>query len=93
LEPVVFEYRPGALPALQAAVLGALDAGATEVVLDLDAIPSLDNAGVRGLISLLRRSRDHGGELGLRTTNPGVRKTLREMALDRIFSVTPAEAA
>jgi anti-anti-sigma factor len=93
VEPLVIEYSPAALPALQAAVMGAIDAGATNVVLDLDSISDLDNAGVRGLISLLRRSRDRGRELALRSTKPSVRKTLHETALDRIFAVTPAEAA
>jgi anti-anti-sigma regulatory factor len=41
----------------------------------------------------LRRSRDRGRELALRSTKPSVRKTLHETALDRIFAVTPAEAA
>ncbi|HZY98417.1 MAG TPA: STAS domain-containing protein, partial [Candidatus Baltobacteraceae bacterium] len=69
---VVIEYRPDAIAALETAVLAALQEGAGQVVLDLNAIEALDTDGVRGLIKLLRSSRAAGGELALSVSKPGV---------------------
>ncbi|HVA34392.1 MAG TPA: STAS domain-containing protein [Candidatus Baltobacteraceae bacterium] len=93
MESVVIEYQPNAYPALEAAVVAALREGADRVVLNLDSLDSLDTDGVRGLIALLRRSRAVGGELALRSSKPGVRRTLEVTALDRIFQMVEAEAA
>ena len=86
---VVIEYRPEALSDLESAVLAALEDGG-QVVLNLDSVEALDTNGVRGLIKLLRSSRAVGGELALRTTKPGVRRTLAVTALDRLFSMVEA---
>jgi anti-anti-sigma factor len=90
MQSIVFEYRPAAFEALQAAMLTAFESGATRVVLDLDELPRLDTEGVRGLITLLRRSREVGGEVALRATRPGVLRTLNTLSLDRIFPMVPA---
>jgi len=72
MHPIMFEYRPEGLPALQAAMLSAFEAGAPQVVLNLDPLERLDTEGVRGLILLLRRSREIGGELALNVTRPEI---------------------
>jgi anti-anti-sigma regulatory factor len=90
---VRFEYRPQALPQLQAAVLAALEAGAERVVLDLDSLSALDDEATRGLITLLRRSRDIGGEIALSVNRPELRTELLSMALDRLFPLVQTEAA
>jgi len=89
---VVIEYRPDAIPTLESAVLAALGEGAGQVVLDLDAVETLDTEGVRGLIKLLRSSRAAGGELALSVSKPGVRRTLAVTALDRLFPMIEAAA-
>ena len=89
-QSIVFEYRPGAFDALQAAMLTAFETGADRVVLDLDELPRLDTDGVRGLITLLRRSREVGGEVALRATRPEVLRTLNTLALDRLFPMVTA---
>lgn len=88
----VVEYRLQEYAAFEAAVLAALEAGASRVVLDLDSIETLDTRALRGLISLLRRVRSAGGELALRTSRPDLLRTLSVTALDRIFPVEQAEA-
>jgi anti-sigma B factor antagonist len=93
MQSVVIEYRPTAYPAVEAAVLTALEEGAARVILDLDCLPALDTAGVRGLITLLRRSRAIGGELALSANKPDIRRTLKVMALDRLFPMIEREAA
>jgi anti-anti-sigma factor len=93
MEPVVIEYQPSAYRSLEAAVLAAIAGGAGRVVLDLDLLEALDTEAVRGLISLLRRSRAVGGDLALHASNPNVRRTLNVTALDRIFPMVELEAA
>jgi len=91
---VVLEYRPLALNEVETALVAALEDGAPRVTLDLDALKTLDSEAVRGLITLLRRSRDFSGTLALRTTSPDIRRTLEVMALDRLFPIiTAAEVA
>lgn len=90
---VVLEYRPEALSELELAVLTAYEAGAGQVVLNLDSVEALDTDGVRGLIKLLRSSRAVGGELALRATKAVVRRTLAVTALDRLFPMIEEVAA
>ena len=91
MEPVVIEYRLAAYPAIEAAVLAAFEGGATRVVLDLNALETLDHESVRGLISLLRRARAGGGELALRSSRADVARTLSVTGLDRIFPIDEAQ--
>jgi anti-anti-sigma factor len=89
MEAQIFPYtdsRPGAIATLQNALVAAITRG-RRVVLDLDQLPILDNPALRGLIMLLRRVREAGGELILRVTRPELRTTLSLTALDRVFEV------
>lgn len=89
LQSPMFDYQPTALDAMVDRVLGAFTEGASRVVLNLDVLPRLDTDGVRGLIVLLRRSREAGGQIALRVTRPELLRSLHVMALDRLF---PMEA-
>jgi len=90
MKSITFSYRPEAVTALQATVLEAFAEGADRVVLDLDAVPHLDATGVRGLITLLRRAREVGGEVALRASRPDINRSLAVMALDRLFPMVDA---
>lgn len=90
---MLIAYRPGAYEALEAEVLGAIAEGTEQVALDLDSLETLDAAGVRDLISLLRRARAAGGEIALRSSKPEVLRTLSVTALDRIFTLVEERAA
>jgi anti-anti-sigma factor len=57
------------------------------LLLNLDHLPVLDNAAIRGLIRMLRRVREAGGTLVLCVTRPEHRNVLRLTALDRVFEV------
>jgi anti-anti-sigma factor len=89
----LIEYRPGGLASVETEMLAALADGATRVVLDLDQLETLDAAGVRDLIVLLRRARSVGGEVALRARKPDVLRTLSVTALDRIFTLVQEKAA
>lgn len=75
---------------MQNTVLAAFEDGAERVVLSLDAMPHLDAEGVRGLITLLRRSREVGGEVALQTSRADIARSLSVMALDRLFPLVDA---
>ncbi|MGC2244540.1 MAG: STAS domain-containing protein, partial [Candidatus Aquilonibacter sp.] len=83
--PLTINYRPESLDAITRETLAAFEEGAPRVVLDLDKLARLDTEGVRGLITLLRRSREVGGEVALKVTRPELLRSLSVMALDRIF--------
>jgi anti-anti-sigma factor len=83
--PPTIDYRPDALDRITRETLAAFEEGAPRVVLDLDALTRLDTEGVRGLIVLLRRSREVGGEVALKVTRPELIRSLSVMALDRLF--------
>jgi len=85
--PPTIAYRPDALDSITRETLAAFEDGAPRVVLDLDALARLDTDGVRGLILLLRRSREVGGEVALKVTRPELIRSLSVMALDRLFPV------
>jgi anti-anti-sigma factor len=89
-DSVLVDYHPESIEAVQAAVLFALGEGAPRVVLGLDHLDRLDTQAVRGLITLLRRARDVGGELSLQVTRPDLLRSLRVTALDRLFPVVAA---
>ena len=90
MQSIVFEYRPAAFDALQASIVTAFETGVRRVVLDLDELPRLDSEAVRGLITLLRRSRELGGEVALHVTRPELLRTLNTLALDRLFPMVAA---
>jgi len=87
---ITVDYLPEAIPAMQTVIASAFEAGAKRVVLDLDHIDHLDAEGVRGLITLLRRSREIGGEVALRVSRPEIVRSLSVMALDRLFPMVGA---
>jgi anti-anti-sigma regulatory factor len=89
----VFDYQPKAVEALGDEILAAFSDGAPRVILNLDVLPRLDTDAVRGLILLLRRSRDVGGEIALNVTRPELLRSLHVMALDRLFPLTAGVAA
>ncbi len=91
--PPTFDYRPDALERITHDTLAAFEQGATRVVLDLDTLSKLDTDSVRGLITLLRRSREVGGEVALRVTRPELLRSLSVMALDRLFPMVKGVAA
>ncbi len=93
MQTPTLSYRPDSLDQIQQEALALFGEGAPRVVLDLDALPRLDTDGVRGLITLLRRSREVGGEIALKVTRPELVRSLHVMALDRLFPMVGTLAA
>lgn len=60
--------------------------GVIRFVLDLSAVPFLDSAGMAVLVSLLKRMRQHGGDVRLVWPNEeSARRILRLTKFDRVF--------
>ena len=75
-------------------VIEDIEGGAKEIILALDALPVLDSAAIRRLITVLRRTREAGGELTLAVSRMDLLRTLRVTALDKVFHlIDSAEAA
>ena len=73
-------------PALRQRLHTLLDEGATNVVIDLSAVPFMDSAGMAVLVSLLRRSRQNGGSVKLVwPRSEAVKRTLQLTQFDRVF--------
>lgn len=53
-----------------------VDQGQVQFVLDLAQVDFMSSAGLRGILHLLRDSRQQGGDLRLVAVRPGVAKTL-----------------
>lgn len=90
MKSITLDYLPEAVAALQPTMLAAFAEGTDQVVLDLDRVAVLDAEGVRGLITLLRRSREVGGVVALRTGRADITRSLSVLGLDRIFPMERA---
>jgi anti-anti-sigma factor len=74
------------LAALRDGLAGVLDAGFLRIVLDLDAVPYIDSAGVGELVACRRTVREQGGRLVLARPRGKVRDLLE---LTRIETLVP----
>lgn len=87
-------YRPSELKSLQRTIASQAALGLPRtVVLELNALETLDVAAVRGLITLLRDARAAGVDLVLHTSKPAIRRVLAVTALDRVFRIDATEEA
>lgn len=87
-----FDLPVEAYDELETAMLDAFEMG-DRVRLKLDGLEHLGSDTVRALITLLRRSREHGGEITLNVTKPDLQRSLHVLALDRLFTIETEVAA
>lgn len=82
-------------PQLRTELEQLLQSGVQRFVVDLSAIPFLDSAGMAVLVSLLKRTRQDGGDVRLVwPVEENARRILRLTKFDRVFSMSEtAEAA
>ncbi|HXF71237.1 MAG TPA: STAS domain-containing protein [Actinomycetota bacterium] len=74
-------------PRLRERLLGAIEGGATRVVVDLVDVSFMDSSGLGVLIGGLRRLRERGGELALVCGEGAVRRVLAITGLDQLFPI------
>jgi anti-sigma B factor antagonist len=77
---------------LRDALLGALNAGALGLIVDLTATTFLDSAGVTALVRASRRAAASEATLRLAVTTPAVLRVLNLVGIDRMLEVHPSVA-
>ena len=74
-------------PVLHSALVDLFDSGVRSVTIDLSDLDFIDSTGLSELVVALKRHRQAGGDLVLRSPNPTTAKVLEISGLDRIFTV------
>ena len=62
--------------------------GATQVTVDMAELSFIDSTGLSVLITALKRLRQQGGDMALRSPTPGTRKVLEITGLTEVFSIS-----
>jgi len=75
-------------PDMKAALIGAIDAGKTRIVVDLSQTSFLDSTALGVLIGAIKRLRARDGALTIVNTEPTIAKTFEITGLDQIFTIT-----
>ena len=70
-------------PALECALLRALESGAASIVLDCDRVSFIDSVGLRVLVWAARESREDGDRLRIDCGSGVVRRMIEMTGLDR----------
>src|SRR5262245_5539484 len=77
-------------PALRERLIGLVNDGSAQLVLDLEAVDFLDSTGLGTIVSTLKRTRSHGGDLRLVCTEARIRRLFEITGLD---SAVPLHAS
>lgn len=80
-------------PDLEKGLLGHVDAGVRQVVLDLSGIEYISSAGLRVLLLVAKKLRTGGGEIVLCGLSPAVRQVFELAGFLSIFPIEPSRAA
>ncbi len=73
------------------ALNGQIDAGRYHLVLDLSRVDYISSAGLRELVSALKRVKKSSGDLRLATPSERVREVMDLAGLDTIFQIFPSQ--
>ncbi len=75
-------------PQLREELLRLTSDGARMVTVDLSELAFVDSTGLSVLITGLKRLRQQGGEMALRSPTPGTRRVLEITGLTEVFSIS-----
>lgn len=78
-------------PALRDMLLGCLDAGAQDLVLDLTGVTFLDSSALGALIAAAKRA-GRNGPFSVCGVQPAVARLFALTHMDRVFKVHPSKA-
>jgi anti-sigma B factor antagonist len=81
------ELDMGTAPKLREELLRLASGGAQLVTVDLSDLVFIDSTGLSVLITALKRLRQQGGDLALRSPTPGTRRVLEITGLTEVFSI------
>lgn len=74
-------------PKLRERLTGAIDEGASRIIVDLEGVGFMDSTGLGSLVGGLKRIKERGGTMTLVCTNRAVLRILSITGLDRVFPV------
>ena len=80
-------------PTLRAAILQKINAGMTQLVIDLHQVEYIDSSGLSVLISALKRVEQLDGDIVLLSPTAGVRSLIELTRLHQVFAIYEDEAA
>ena len=72
---------------LRAAIMDAIDGGATSLVIDLSDTTFIDSMTLGVLLGAVKRLRPVGGRVGVVCTDPNIRRIFEITLLDRVFAL------
>ena len=75
-------------PRLRDELVRLASGGPTVVTVDMSDLDFIDSTGLSVLITGLKRLRQQGGDLALRSPNAGTRKVLEITGLTQVFSIS-----
>jgi anti-sigma B factor antagonist len=75
-------------PKLREELVRLTSDGATAVTVDLSQLVFVDSTGLSVLITALKRLREKGGDLALRSPTPPTRRVLEITGLTEVFSIS-----
>ena len=79
---VAGEVDVSTVPRLRSALVGILEEGNADAVVDLGGVEFIDASGIGVLVWAARMAEDRGGRLTLRNPSPAVRLVLNLLELD-----------
>lgn len=77
-------------PELKEELLGVIEAGASNVIVDLTDASFVDSTTLGVLISAVKRLQPQGGEVPVVVSDPNIRKVFEITLLDRVFPLFDA---
>ena len=80
-------------PRLDEQLLNMSDEGVLDVTVDLARLDFIDSSGLQALVAGLKRLREQGGDLGLRSPKPSTLKVLQITGLRSVFRLESVEGA
>jgi anti-anti-sigma factor len=76
-------------PNLDQALLNLLNAGRSQITLDLEEVEYMSSAGLRVLVSTQKAAKKSGGRLALANSSPRVKEVLDLAGLVPVFDIYP----
>lgn len=75
-------------PQFRDELLRLAEAGSPQITVDLTELAFIDSTGLSVLITGLKRVRQQGGDMALRSPSPSTRKVLEITGLHEVFSIS-----
>ena len=86
------EVDVATVPRLREQLHGLVAQGSNKIIVNLDGVDFLDSTGLGVIVSALKRTRTHGGDLRIVSTRPSVRQLFELTGLDLAMPVVGSAA-